>query len=91
HRELNDIIIRPEIYAAVEAGYLDGMGDMLTRGERALFAFAGQFMIFMQALRFLTDHLNDDVYYGAAYPGQNRDRAANQFTLLERYADAQRM
>jgi Ser/Thr protein kinase RdoA (MazF antagonist) len=26
HRELNDIIIRPEIYAAVEAGYLDGMG-----------------------------------------------------------------
>ena len=62
--------------------------DALTPGEQTLFAFAGQFMIYMQALRFLTDHLNDDVYYGAAYPGQNRDRAANQLTLLERYTEA---
>lgn len=91
HRDLNDIVMRPEIYAAIEAGYVEAMGDALTSDERALFAFAGRFMIFMQALRFLTDHFNNDIYYGAAYPGQNRDRAANQFTLLERYADAQRM
>ena len=86
HRDSSDIMIRPEIYTAIEAGYLDGMGDVLTGGERALFDFSGKFMIFMQALRFLTDHLNDDVYYGAAYPGQNRDRAANQLTLLERFS-----
>ena len=86
HRDLNDIAIRPEVHTAIAAGYLDVMGDVLTGGERALFDFSGKFMIFMQALRFLTDHLNDDVYYGAAYPGQNRDRAANQFTLLERFS-----
>lgn len=86
HRELNDITIRPEIHAAIETGYIEAMGDALAPDERALFGFAGRFMIFMQALRFLTDHLNDDVYYGAAYPGQNRDRAANQFTLLERFS-----
>ncbi|HRA55523.1 MAG TPA: aminoglycoside phosphotransferase family protein [Thermoflexales bacterium] len=86
HRDLNDIAIRPEVHTAIAAGYLDGMGDVLTGGERALFDFSGKFMIFMQALRFLTDHLNDDVYYGAAYPGQNRDRAANQLTLLERFS-----
>ncbi|MEO6061684.1 MAG: aminoglycoside phosphotransferase family protein [Thermoflexales bacterium] len=86
HRDLNDITIRTEIYAAVEAGYLDGMGDTLTAGERGLFSVAGQVMIFMQVLRFLTDHLNDDDYYVTAYPDQNRDRAANQLTLLERYS-----
>jgi len=40
-------------------------------------------MIYMQALRFLTDYLNDDVYYGAQYPEHNRNRAANQFMLLD--------
>jgi hypothetical protein len=44
-------------------------------------------MIYMQALRFLTDHLNDDVYYGAAYPGHNYARAKNQIVLLERILD----
>lgn len=41
----------------------------------------------MQALRFITDYLMDDVYYGAVFPGQNKIRAENQLTLLERYND----
>jgi hypothetical protein len=39
----------------------------------------------MQALRFLTDHLNNDVYYGAKYNGQNYVRAINQIALLKAY------
>ena len=46
--------------------------------------YAGKFMIYMQALRFFTDHLNDDVYYGARYEGHNLVRAQNQLALLER-------
>ena len=42
-------------------------------------------MIYMQAIRFLTDHLNDDVYYGANYDGHNFVRAANQLELLRQY------
>ena len=41
-------------------------------------------MIYMQAIRFLTDHLNNDTYYGAKYPGQNFVRAGNQIILLQR-------
>ncbi len=38
----------------------------------------------MQALRFLSDYCNNDAYYGASYPDQNLDRAANQIGLLEK-------
>jgi hypothetical protein len=41
-------------------------------------------MIYMQALRFLTDYLNDDDYYGAKYTGHNLLRACNQMVLLQR-------
>lgn len=52
--------------------------------EKKYFHYAGKFMIYMQAIRFLTDHINDDVYYGAKYPGHNFVRAGNQATLLQR-------
>ncbi|ULT39680.1 hypothetical protein KRR40_32895 [Niabella defluvii] len=32
-------------------------------------------MIYMQALRFITDYINDDIYYGARYPKHNLVRA----------------
>ena len=41
-------------------------------------------MIYMQAIRFITDYLNDDVYYGAQYPDHNLLRAKNQMVLLQR-------
>ena len=43
----------------------------------------------MQAIRFLTDFLNNDIYYGTKYPGHNLNRARNQFTLLNKYAEAE--
>jgi hypothetical protein len=52
--------------------------------------YAGKFMIYMQALRFLTDHLNDDRYYGAKYEGHNLVRAVNQLTLLQRLTEKER-
>jgi Ser/Thr protein kinase RdoA (MazF antagonist) len=77
------IIIRKEFYDAVTAGYLSEMGAELTENEKLHFHYAGEFMIYMQALRFLTDHLNDDIYYGAKYKGHNFVRAGNQITLLQ--------
>ena len=41
----------------------------------------------MQAIRFLTDYLNNDKYYGAKYPEQNFVRANNQITLLQRLTE----
>lgn len=79
------IKIREEIYDAIVNGYLQEMGDELSEKEKQHFFYAGSFMIYMQALRFLTDHLNNDRYYGAGYEGHNYNRAANQLTLLQQF------
>jgi hypothetical protein len=44
-------------------------------------------MMYMQSLRFLTDYLNDDKYYGSRYEGHNYTRALNQATLLKRFRE----
>jgi Ser/Thr protein kinase RdoA (MazF antagonist) len=83
------IYIRKDVYDAIVSGYMVHMHDTLTTEEKQKFFYAGAFMIYMQALRFLTDYLNDDVYYGAKYPEHNLNRAGNQVVLLERLMEMQ--
>lgn len=83
--DFDHIVVREDYFTAICAGYQDAMGDLLTEAERRSFFLAGQFLIYMQALRFLTDYLNDDVYYGCSYEEQNLVRAGNQVRLLERF------
>ena len=83
--DFSKISVRPTIYKAIVRGYLKGAGNMLSKDEADQIYYAGLFMIYMQALRFLTDFINDDVYYGAKYPLHNYNRALNQIKLLEDY------
>ena len=87
--DLNKIEIRMNVFAAIYAGYIQEMGASLTYYEKSLFVYAGEMMIFMQALRFLTDYLNGDIYYLTTYAGQNLRRAQNQLTLLQKYVEAE--
>ncbi|MFI5124722.1 MAG: phosphotransferase enzyme family protein [Chitinophagales bacterium] len=82
--DYRQIEIREDFFSAIVKGYLHEMKDELTATEKTHFIYAGKFMIYMQAIRFLTDYLNNDIYYGAKYPGHNLVRAGNQFTLLQR-------
>lgn len=82
-QDMSRIMVRKEIYDAIMEGYMSEMKDELTETEKDHFFYAGCFMIYMQALRFITDYLNNDVYYGAAYPRHNLTRAKNQVVLLE--------
>jgi Ser/Thr protein kinase RdoA (MazF antagonist) len=83
-KDFSKITVRKDFYDAIVNGYLSEMGAELSDIEKIYFHDAGKFMIYMQAIRFLTDHLNDDIYYGAKYPGHNFIRAGNQITLLQR-------
>lgn len=88
-KDISKIVVREEFYKAVVEGYYAEMKDELSDQEKQSFLFAGKFMIYMQALRFFTDYLNDDVYYGAVYEGQNLVRAQNQLALLQQLVQKQ--
>lgn len=64
------------------AAAFDGIDDC------ARFAAAPAYMSFMLAVRFLTDHLRDDVYFKVARHGQNLLRARSQLALAQRFRDA---
>lgn len=81
------IEVREEIYKAIVDGYCSAMQPYLTEQECKAFYFAGLMMIYMQALRFMTDYLNGDKYYAITYPEQNLNRAKNQLALMERYLE----
>ncbi len=89
-KDFSKIMIREEYFHAIKKGYMSEMEDELSTEEKEHFIFAGKFMIYMQAIRFLTDHLNNDVYYGAKYPGHNFVRAGNQIVLLQRLLEMER-
>lgn len=78
------IIIRKDLYDAILNGYQSGIGDALTQTEFNHIHHAGLIMIYIQAMRFLTDYLSNDSYYKISYPEQNFARAANQLALLEK-------
>jgi Ser/Thr protein kinase RdoA (MazF antagonist) len=83
--DLAKVYIREDIFTDICKGYMLEMGGILTEKEKQYFIFSGKFMIYMQAIRFLTDYLNNDIYYEIKYPEHNLVRARNQFKLLEAY------
>ena len=90
-KDLSKIEIRDEYFKAIADGYLSEMGNELSAVEKKYLVYAGKFMIYMQALRFLTDHLNNDVYYGAKYEGHNFIRANNQAALLKKIIEKEKL
>jgi Ser/Thr protein kinase RdoA (MazF antagonist) len=88
--DLDKIKVRQEYLDAIIKGYLSEMKDELTEKEKTVFIYAGKFMIYMQALRFLTDYLNDDIYYGKKYEEHNLTRAKNQLVLLEKLIEQEK-
>lgn len=76
-----------DYYEAYKNGFLEKIGDSLTEAEKAYLPLGAKTMIFIMALRFLTDYLNNDSYYKTSYKEHNLDRAKNQFKLLEMFSN----
>ncbi len=83
-KDFSKIEIREEYYKAIVEGYLEGMENELSGAEKDAFFDAACYLVYMQALRFIADHLNNDEYYGARYEGHNFTRGCNQINLLKR-------
>ncbi len=79
--DLDSIRVDPALFNALAHGYVAGAGGALTSAERSLLTMSGIIITYEQAVRFLTDWLDGDRYYGADYPRHNLDRARSQMAL----------
>lgn len=70
-------------YDALKKGFLFYLKDQLTQTEIENLDTAAKTVIYIQAVRFLTDYLNGDIYYHIDFPEQNLNRTKNQINLLK--------
>lgn len=80
---LDKVEVRESIFAAICRGYLAELGDVLTLDEKQSLWLGARVICLMIGVRFLTDHLNGDVYFNVHHENHNLQRAANQFTLYQ--------
>src|SRR5690606_39814949 len=72
-----------ENFDALRRGFLFHLEEKIHPIEKDNLALAGITVIYIQAVRFLTDYLNGDVYYKIQYLEQNLHRSLNQLFLME--------
>jgi len=81
--DLDRVSFDMEIFRAFAKGYLSTAGAFLTPVERENLPFAATLFPYMQAVRFLADHINGDTYYKIKYPGHNLVRTRAQWKLFQ--------
>ena len=64
-------------------GYLEEMSKYITSSELSYIGLSIATLTYELAVRFLTDYINNDVYFKIKYKTHNYDRFINQFTLLK--------
>ncbi len=86
--DLEHIRVDFDAFEAIVSGYLSEAVSFLTPAEIRLLPEAGWAMTMENAVRFLTDHLEGDVYFHIARPGHNLVRAKAQLVFAQRVAEA---
>lgn len=70
-------------YEALKNGFLFYLKDQLTKTEIENLDTSASTVIYIQAVRFLNDYLNGDIYYHIDFREQNLNRTKNQINLLK--------
>ncbi len=86
---LDNVHVRESIFAAICRGYLSELDTVLTQDEKVSLWLGTRVICLMIGVRFLTDHLNGDVYFNIHHENHNLERAANQFTLYKSLLEQQ--
>lgn len=86
-RNLDLVNFNFEYYKAYKKGFLEEVESALSPLEIKYLPLGAKTMIFIMALRFLTDFLNGDIYYKTTYAEHNLDRSKNQFKLIKSFSN----
>ncbi len=81
-QDLTKVYFRNDMFEAFARGYIEGSGHSLTERETELLPMGALVITLETGMRFLTDYLENDVYFKTAFPDHNLVRARNQFKLV---------
>ena len=82
-RDLSKVQMQMPMFEALVEGYLGAAGGFLNKTEIAHLTLSGKLLALEVGIRFLTDHLEGDVYFKARRPDHNLDRCRTQLKLVE--------
>jgi len=82
-KDLSKVSMNLEYFESFAAGYLFSTRSMLSDEEKKHLAFSALYFTYLHVLRFLTDYIENDIYYKIHYPAHNLVRARNQYALLK--------
>jgi thiamine kinase-like enzyme len=80
-KDLSKTNFRLDLFELYSSGYLKTLKN-ITQIERKNLAFSAILMTYECGMRFLTDHLDGDIYFRTKRENHNLDRARTQFKLV---------
>ncbi|PKA98156.1 phosphotransferase family enzyme [Flavobacteriaceae bacterium MAR_2009_75] len=86
-KDLSLVSFNVPYYKAYFKGFLEELRFSLSPLEIEHLPLGAKTIIYIMALRFLTDYLNDDVYYKTNYDDHNLNRSKNQLKLIDSFEE----
>lgn len=80
---LDDIRVNHENFQAIVRGYAEVVSGNVPQTEIHRVVYSAYIMTLELSMRFFTDHLENDRYFGAKYPDHNLVRAKSQLRLAQ--------
>ena len=81
--DVSKIQLNVPLFKAYTRGYMQEAGDFLIDAEIKSLIMGVLLLPYMQAVRFLTDHINGDTYFKIKFRDHNLQRARAQLKLFE--------
>ena len=88
-QNLSVIQLNINLFTAYTNGYFEAIGILLTPTEVDSLMMGVLLLPYLQAVRFLTDYMNGDIYFKIQHAEHNLQRARTQIQLLKRLEEAQ--
>ncbi|WP_276168791.1 phosphotransferase enzyme family protein [Zobellia alginiliquefaciens] len=86
-KDLSLVSFNVPYYKAYFKGFLEELRFSLSPLEKEHLPLGAKTIIYIMALRFLTDYLNGDVYYKTNYDDHNLNRSKNQLKLIDSFEE----
>lgn len=80
--DLSKVNFDIKLFKTYAKGFIEGADGNLTQKEIELLPWGARVITLEQGIRFLTDYINGDKYYGITRENQNLDRTRVQFKLV---------